>query len=280
MTKRIISFLTSLLMVISLVSVVPVITASAATSGDYEYSVSRDGTIQITGYNGSEENLIIPSTIDGKKVTSIGNAIGDLLDGNGPFSGKSFKSVTIPDTVTDVNPNAFSNCENLSYIIIPKSVKNIRINAFNGCKKMQNIYFVGSEEEWNNTTRGLLGQIFGSSDLDNVTMHYNYDPDSQPKIKYQLARNIPGMIRFVLLIDEEKARNTQVANLSLNGNGIKEVNVPITTAYRKIKADGNIISAGEVKVFLIVVFRNFPIENLTGLNVKINLDDEIYERTI
>lgn len=36
------------------------------------YEVLQDGTVEITGYTGKSVNLTIPKTLDGKKVTSIG----------------------------------------------------------------------------------------------------------------------------------------------------------------------------------------------------------------
>lgn len=53
--------------------VICAVCAGAETFGDYEYSVLDDGTVKITGYNGSAETVVIPDTIDGKSVTSIGN---------------------------------------------------------------------------------------------------------------------------------------------------------------------------------------------------------------
>lgn len=71
MKKRVLGIFISLLLVLSMVSVLPVMTASAETSGDYEYTVLDDGTAQITAYNGNEVNLVIPSTIDGLTVTVL-----------------------------------------------------------------------------------------------------------------------------------------------------------------------------------------------------------------
>jgi hypothetical protein len=39
---------------------------------DFEYSVNRDGTLTITKYIGTEKNVVVPSGIDGKAVTKIG----------------------------------------------------------------------------------------------------------------------------------------------------------------------------------------------------------------
>ena len=39
---------------------------------DMKCSILDDGTIEITKYNGKCGNVVVPSSIDGKKVTSIG----------------------------------------------------------------------------------------------------------------------------------------------------------------------------------------------------------------
>lgn len=47
------------------------IKVSADECGDYTYSISNSSAV-IIGYSGSEENLIVPSQLDGYTVTSIG----------------------------------------------------------------------------------------------------------------------------------------------------------------------------------------------------------------
>ena len=42
-------------------------------SGDYQYAILDDGSIEITRYSGDSTELIIPDTIDGKSVTTIGD---------------------------------------------------------------------------------------------------------------------------------------------------------------------------------------------------------------
>lgn len=49
------------------------IRVSAETSDSFWYIELDDGTVQITGYKGNDSTLIIPSTINGKRVSSIGN---------------------------------------------------------------------------------------------------------------------------------------------------------------------------------------------------------------
>lgn len=69
--KKVFSLITSLIMVISMVSVLPVMSASAETYGDYYYNILDDETIEITSYNGSASTLSIPSTIDGTDTNSV-----------------------------------------------------------------------------------------------------------------------------------------------------------------------------------------------------------------
>ena len=107
------------------------ITASAETSGDYEYTILDDGTAEITKYKGTDEVLEIPSEIDGYKVTSIGEF---------SFYGcKTLKSITIPDGVTRLCKYAFSVCSALNSITIPDGVTYIGSDAFWQCTSLTSI---------------------------------------------------------------------------------------------------------------------------------------------
>ncbi|MBQ8135375.1 MAG: leucine-rich repeat protein [Clostridia bacterium] len=75
------------------------IVANAATYGDFEYEENDDGGITITKYTDNDKEVVIPSEIDGKSVTSIG--------WNAFYSCTSLTSVTIPDSVTSTC-NCFS----------------------------------------------------------------------------------------------------------------------------------------------------------------------------
>jgi len=105
--------------------------ASAETSGDYEYRVLGDGTIEITDYTGTATELVIPSEIDGYKVISIGYMAFREC--------KLLSSVTIPDSVEDIDFYAFENCISLTDITLGSGVNAIDNKAFSGCKRLVNI---------------------------------------------------------------------------------------------------------------------------------------------
>ena len=49
-------------------------TVNAETYGDFEYTVNSDNTVAVKKYKGNGGNVAIPSTINGKSVTSIGGS--------------------------------------------------------------------------------------------------------------------------------------------------------------------------------------------------------------
>ena len=115
----------------AVMAVVCAVCAGAETYQDFEYSALDDGRVKITGYNGGAETVVIPDTIDGKSVTSIGRRA---------FEGcTNLKSITIPNSVTEMGRRAFSGCSSLIGIAIPDSVTEIGKYAFDGCKSLTSI---------------------------------------------------------------------------------------------------------------------------------------------
>lgn len=98
------------------------------TSGDYEYALLDDGTIEITKYNGSADHLAIPATLDGKTVTAIGDSAFYFCD--------SLTTVSIPDSVTSIGDGAFYYCDSLTSVSIPDSVTSIGDYAFGDCSNL------------------------------------------------------------------------------------------------------------------------------------------------
>lgn len=99
-------------------------------SGDYEYSVLADGTVEITQYLGSDTNVIVPENIAGRTVSKITYA----------FSECSFiKNIVIPNGVTEIGSYTFRECTSLHSIKIPDSVKIIGYYTFENCVSLSEI---------------------------------------------------------------------------------------------------------------------------------------------
>ena len=90
-----------------------------------------NGTLAIKGYAGVDKIFTVPSEINGKKVTEIGDSVfKDCL---------ILTSVTIPNSVTSVGDRAFWGCANLTSITIPGSVMSIGFIAFSDCSSLKSV---------------------------------------------------------------------------------------------------------------------------------------------
>jgi len=145
--------------------ILPFVRESVATTagaekyiwGAFSYDILDDGTVVITrynGYGGDAKTVDIPSEIDGKIVTKIGDwafsgsysleriviPYGVKSIGAAAFNCcDSLKSITISNSVTNIGELAFQLCSSLISITIPANVTNIGNNAFAHCISLNEI---------------------------------------------------------------------------------------------------------------------------------------------
>ena len=93
----------------------------------------------ITKYVGSEEDVVIPSTINGVAVKGIGE---DAFASN-----ETVSSVVIPKGVTVIEAEAFLNCPNLRSVKIPNGVTSIGEVAFFKCVNLEEVVFGSGVEK-------------------------------------------------------------------------------------------------------------------------------------
>ena len=107
------------------------ITLTAAPTQDGGYRILQmSGEFRLTYTNqyklnatSESETLIIPSVINGRQVTSIGDHTKCLLP-------DSLKEICIPDTVETIGRNAFRNLRNLQTVRFGKGLRFVGGNAF------------------------------------------------------------------------------------------------------------------------------------------------------
>ena len=106
--------------------------AAEVTSADsFFYEELDNGTLEIVGFKGAENDVVIPSVISGKRVTSIG---GDAFrDCSG------IESVEIPSSVTKIGDEAFESCQNMTSVSLPNSVRSIGNRVFQDCTSLIDI---------------------------------------------------------------------------------------------------------------------------------------------
>ena len=137
--NRLIALLCSVSMCLSVDSYLPVehyyksdrglsVSAETIISDDYSFEESEDGTLSIFEYKGNDINVVIPSEINGQKITRIAY---------GAFSGNTLiKTITIPDSVENIDDFAFAECSSLESMILPATIAEIDMSSFYNCSSL------------------------------------------------------------------------------------------------------------------------------------------------
>lgn len=81
----------------------------------------------------------------------------------------SLTALSIPKSVTKLPLTMVDGCENLRAVGIPVSVTEIESGAFGGCESLQDVYYDGSEEDWQNIYIDEDNEI-----LEEAKMHYSH----------------------------------------------------------------------------------------------------------
>ena len=136
--KKLTSVILAVVMMLGILTIAP-LTVSAATYGDFEYTLEDDYTCTITKYNGSAANVTIPSTIHDYKVCKIG--AGAFYDCS------SLEKIVIPDSVKEIcwSPmyGCFQKCNNLKEIYIGSGFEKSLFDMYtlSGCNSLEKIVF-------------------------------------------------------------------------------------------------------------------------------------------
>lgn len=92
------------------------------TEGVYKYMVFDDNTAVIIEHTGNETEIVIPETLGGYKVSTIGTSAF--------YANANVTSVTMPAGLETIGSSAFNGCMKLETINIPESVWEICADAF------------------------------------------------------------------------------------------------------------------------------------------------------
>lgn len=160
-------------------SAAPAEDSGTAETNVFSYEMRDDGTVTITGYQGTETVLDIPSTVDNYVVSAIADhafeANWDITSvtlpsglseiGEGAFMDcGNLTSVTIPDTVAQIDRAAFAGCSSLTSIALPETVSTVMEEAFTGCASLTDLTVANASLEYDS-----WGLVEGSEPL-NVTI--------------------------------------------------------------------------------------------------------------
>ena len=109
----------------------------------------------------------------GLKNVDISNCL--TFIGGHAFRCCGLTSVSIPNGVPYISRCMFYDCSSLTSVTIPTSVTEIGEYAFYGCYNLKDVYYAGSEAQWNAITLRSVG----NGHLKGAAIHYNSGGESQ-----------------------------------------------------------------------------------------------------
>lgn len=113
----------------------------------FEYDYETGGML-LKKYTGDEKEVIIPSKVDGKLVTTIGEyAFTNIVSAEIPEQdvfiplepNENIEKIIIPDSVFEIRYCAFMECRELKEIILSKNLAYIGPSAFFNCSALEKI---------------------------------------------------------------------------------------------------------------------------------------------
>ena len=177
------------------------------TPPDDCFTVSN-GAITVYDLNNSDscpKELIIPSEINGEKITSISYVKKSCTVSVGAFQSKNLKKVIIPDSIVTIDNYAFRENQ-LTSVIIPSSVTSIGSLVFEN-NQLMNVTILNGV-----TSIGSLA--FENNQLTNVSI-----PSSVTTIEYQAFMNnkLSNVVlpEGILVIDDRVFENNQLSSITI-----------------------------------------------------------------
>jgi len=109
----------------------------------------------------------------------------------GCFHGSYVTHIEIPDKVRDIGEQAIYSCYKLLNVTVPVSVTHVAKNNFVSCSKLTDIYYKGTESQWNRI-------VFDMAIPETITVHFNPNAvDSGPNGEGEV--NVAGAVIGALI---------------------------------------------------------------------------------
>ena len=96
------------------------------------------------------------------------------------FSLSGIKALAIPEGITVLEPGSFRGSKNLTRLMIPTSVAHIKNGAFRDCTSLKDVYYTGTQAQWEAINLEHSDKIVGdattggNTPLITATIHYNH----------------------------------------------------------------------------------------------------------
>lgn len=174
-------------------------------------------------------------------VTSIGRIAFEYRTG--------LKNISLSNSVNTVKYAAFWGCTGLTAVTIPDSVNLIEDSAFYGCSSLTDVYYTGTQEQWEQISIGK-----NNTYLQNATIHYNCSPE-QSKPVCQINGAVASADKMTVFVSSSLGAVNNTMLIAKYKSGIL---IGLTEKQIDLSADSNE-----------VVFENFTKGNADMIKIML-----------
>ncbi len=184
---------------------------NVSSSSDFRYDFDNGEAI-ITGYQGTELDIVVPSEIDGRPVVRIED---------GAFRKYDLNSITFQEGVRELGNNVFANCENMKKVTLPQSLEVIGEYTFEDCISLTDI----------NLSDGLCtlsnGAFYGCSSLEIIKIPSGITEIGQDC--FSECKSLKTVEIFSVLVESESKYLTTIGKNAFSGcTSLTNINLPNT----------------------------------------------------
>lgn len=147
----------------------------------FEY-YANGNDLYITKHIGESQKIKIAQEYDGKKVVGIEDAI---------FFSSDAVSVIIPEGVTKMEDTVFNSCD-IEYMYLPSTLQNINEKFWGYMHDIKELYYGGTQEQWNEICNIPRGELEASEMYCDVTIEAlgTNDAKSTPIIMPEVVEEV------------------------------------------------------------------------------------------
>ena len=236
---------------------------SFESAGIY-YNITGNNTVEVT-YSDRDNNTYSGSISVPETVTNNGTEYSVTTIGESAFKGSAVTSVSMPESITSIDYDAFYECKNLESVTLPESLTTLDYDAFNSCQSLKTIKIPSG-------VTAIPGSCFYCcSSLESVTI---------PEGVMTIGEYAFAVCNLNALTLPESLEKIGVSAFGSNSS-LKSVNIPAKvktideSAFSYCGLTDLVIQEG-VQVIGQDAFSNNSLENLTLPSTITKIDDEVF----
>ena len=148
----------------------------------FGYYIINSSELMITRYYGSDKNLTIPDSFEGRKISIIGHSVFGVEPGK-----DTLETVVIPESITDIQDYAFASAHSLTKVTLPSQLRYLGYDAFFACTSLKEVNIPESLKK-------IEPYAFSASGLERIEFPYSDNLSSIPQYAFYQCKGLKEVV--------------------------------------------------------------------------------------